>query len=70
MILIPINPVTVNLVTELNNGVTPEIEGETYFVWFQDQPARIISKDESYDYILGDNPVMTDQSIYIRVAAV
>jgi len=70
MIIIPINPVTVPLIQELNNGVAPEIQGETYFVWFEDQPARIISKEENEDIIYGDNPVMKSQSIHIRVGAV
>lgn len=45
MYLIPIRPESMMLITELNNGVRPQIEGaETYFVWYKDKPAEIWSE--------------------------
>lgn len=70
VILIPINAVTLPLITELNNGVEPETPTNAVFVWFKEQTARIISNDEADEIKYGDEPVVNAQTIYIRVAAV
>jgi hypothetical protein len=48
MLLIHIVDPSVDLITALNNGVRPELEEvSTYFVWYENEPAEIITREEA-----------------------
>ena len=43
MNILPINDLTIDMITELNNGVRPQLCKDTFFIWHKDEPSEIVS---------------------------
>lgn len=71
MIVIPINLVTLPLIALLNNGVEPQMEEKpTFFLYYYDSPARIITDVEWQDMRYLTHMTFLDQDVNFLVKAV